>query len=389
MEKKHDNFKKFIAALVCLMVPFTCTGCWDKVEVQRRAVVLSLGIDKNMKDKKTNSRYVVSYAFPSASSSSQGGGQGGGGGSQAEYEVSAVGPSFFEGNRELSSRVDKNLYYSDAKTLVFGKDLLKDPKLFKYFFDVIFRQDQFSKTASYVVADGKAEDIIKIVPKATPYVGQYISGILANNQENGKYPSGGALEIAKGLISSGNAIIPRAKKSKDEVKLDGCGVIKKYKLIGFINGEDTKNLLMARGDLKKGIYGINKKNKNLVYEMTSIKVQKKVKLNKKNKVDINLIIKSEGSIAEYYNKNMSYKDGKKVNNIQQQLDKSMKKDIEKTLKLVQKKYAVDLLGISDELQKYHPGQWKKMQKKWDSDFKKVKINVNVITKIRRVGNIEI
>lgn len=389
MKRKHNGFKKIIVLLLCIIGVPNCAGCWDKVEVQRRAVVLSLGIDKNMKAKKSPNKYVVSYAFPNPSASSQGGGQGGGGGSKAEFEVAAVGSSFFEGNRELTSRVDKDLYYADAKTIVFGKNLLKDPELFKYFIDVILRQDQFSKTASYVVVDGKAEDVVDIVPKSNPYVGDYISGILSNNQKSGKYPNGAALDILSALVSSGNTIIPRAIKSKDEVKLNGCGVIKGFKLIGFINGDDTKDLLIARGDLSSSIYSINNKNKNFVYEMNSIKTKKKININKNNKVSVNLIINAEGSLSEYYDKKTTYKDGKNVNSIQNQLNKEIKKSIEKKLKKLQKKYPVDLLGISDDLQKYHPGIWKKLQKKWDSEFKNVKISVKVKTKIRRVGNIEI
>jgi Ger(x)C family germination protein len=348
---------------------------------------MALGIDKYKKSNNSNDKYLISYSIPNVKSFAPNSGN-----VPPKFNEKTVGPNFFEANRNLTAKTDKSLYYSEAKAIIFGENILKDKKLFKYMLDVIMRQNQFSKTAVYVSTKGKAEDIINSKPEKNPYVGAYISGLLANNMQNLKSTDGSALRILIDLVGSGCTIMPivrYGKKDKDIVA-GGCSVIKDYKLAGYLTPYEVKGLLFARGEVKEGEYSLKNKKEGMefVYEIAGAKTDKKITF-KNGKPEVNIKIKVEGRLAQYYSAKLTNPINKKgVSIMQDTVNRKIEGNVRETLLTLQNKYKVDVIGIGDYVSKHYPEKWEKLKSKWNDEFSKIKITVKADSSIRRQGNIE-
>ena len=92
----------------------------------------------------------------------------------------------------------------------------------------------------------------------------------------------------------------------------------------------------------------------------------------------------EGEIKEYYA-------GKEVFNnsfikdIEENFDESLSKEFQDIIKITQRENGIDVIGLRENVEKYHPFIWKELGSKWDTVYKNSEVNVFVTTKIRRVG----
>lgn len=360
-------------------------GCWDKVEIDRRAVVLALGIDKYTKKGDALNKYLISYSFPNSSTGSSVGSSQGGGQGKPKFDISVRGRNFFDANRNIGLKLDKKPYYADAKTVVFGEELLKDPKLLKYTLDVIMRQNEFSKTASYVGAIGKAKKIIDSAPEANPLVGAYISSLISNNMASLKYPDGNAMRILSDLVSSGATIMPRVIGGKKNIKVLGCYVLKNYKLAGVLTGAQTKGLLFLKGEAQGGVYNSEKENEDFSYEIGSSNVNKIIDFTGSSP-KVTYKINVSGNLAQYYNgKRKNFIGTIHVKSLQEEIQKGIKANIEKSLEKIQKECRVDVIGLGDYLSKYYPRRWKKLKGKWNDVFSNADIKISVKAIIDSLG----
>jgi Ger(x)C family germination protein len=386
-EKFIKAIKLVLTLNICALIAMTGTGCWDKVEIDNRQIIMALGIDKDKKSNNSNDKYLISYSIPNVKSFSPNSG-----GVKPKFNEKTVGPNFFEANRNLTTKTDKTLYYAEAKAIIFGEDILKNKKLFKYMLDVIMRQNQFSKTAVYVSTKGKAEDIINSEPEKNPYVGPYISGLLSNNMQNLKSPDGSALRILIDLVGSGCTIMPVVKfdKKDKDIVAGGCSIIKDYKLEGYLTPNEVKGLLFARGEVKEGEYTLKNKKEGMdfVYEIAGASTDKKITFNN-GKPEVSMKIKVEGKLAQYYSTKLTDPINKKgVSVMQNAVNRKIESNIKDTLSKLQNKYKVDVIGIGDYVSKHYPAKWEKIKSKWNDEFSKIKITVKVDSSIRRQGEIE-
>ncbi|WP_032121286.1 Ger(x)C family spore germination protein [Clostridium amazonitimonense] len=389
---------KKIKIVLIMLICMSFTGCWDKVEIDRRVFVSTIGIDvgkdiqreqelKNFKEDQLFSqrdldKLKITYSFPDISDF-------------APNKAVIKGDNMFtvdtysmEGALgEISSRSSRNVYMEHARLIMLSNDILTYPYTMTEIFDYLERQPKINRKAYVVMTEGKPEDFIKFKPQIDSHIQSYISGLMENSNRNGYVLPVTLNELLMLLTKNGNAIIPSIKidKEKNELILTGTSIIKNYEFKGKLDPIGTLNLEILRGKLKSGIKVVYDEGHPIDFEIDG--VNRKIKAHKDGEgsnlvidIDINL----EGTIKSAYFGKKDF-DKEKLKELEDSFDKSIEYECSKVVEYLQKEAKVDAIGINDHIEKFNPSIWKEVKDNWEESFSGAQINIKVNTFIRRVG----
>ena len=167
--------KKCLIIIIALVAIFL-TGCWDVIEINERIFVTAVGIDLN-EDPNIENEYLVTYVYPNIASIKKGESQ-----KEAKFMKSTVAKTPFDGSRQLTTRLDKPLFFRHMKVIVIGEELLKKPDKIKEFFDGLGRDPRINRKVQIIVAQGKAKDVLSTKTEQELVVGGYLNSMLRNKK---------------------------------------------------------------------------------------------------------------------------------------------------------------------------------------------------------------
>ncbi|MCG4583237.1 Ger(x)C family spore germination protein [Anaerosalibacter bizertensis] len=370
--------KKYLIIIIALMAIFL-TGCWDVIEINERIFVTAVGIDLN-EDPNIENEYLVTYVYPNIASIKDGGSQ-----KENKFVKSTVVETPFEGSRELTTRLDKPLFFRHMKVIVIGEELLKKPDKIKEFFDGLGRDPRINRKVQIIVAQGKAKDVLSTKTEQELVVGGYLNSMLKNKQLAARFSNRTFSDVMKDLQVSNVSMIPRAVPKKDEFKLSGSAIIKDYKLIGWLGETENSLVALAKGDVISEIVNVPYKDTVVSYVISNAICKKDVHTDNEDiNVDINIF--TEGYLQEYkYEGETNAFDQEFLKTVEKRVKYKIEKDLEKIIGDIQNKYNADILCIGEHISKFEPDLWKEIEEDWDEIFPTLNINVHADVKIRRTG----
>jgi Ger(x)C family germination protein len=369
------------------------SGCWDKIEIDKKNFISILGIDageeigKEIKGLKADESFTamgvkrLHVTLGSPDISKLGPNKGG---TAEDMFLDTDAYSMEDAISKASSKSSRNIKFSHIKLLVISNELLYHADTLKEVVDYLQRQPSLDRMMMVAIAKGKAQDYIKYKPAMEKNIEGYITGLMENGTENGVLPVT-LNEFLISLSENKNAILPAIEidKDKKEIKICGVGIVKDYRLKGYLSPIETSNLEMLRGKAAGGKKAIYKEGHpiDISFSNTGRKIKMK---NIDGKLVFNMYINLEGEIKEYYvNGNLDSKDT--LNLIQKNFNKALKEECEQVVKITQNEFQMDPIELKEYVRKYHPGIWKQKKDNWPETYKNSVINVSVDTKIRRIG----
>lgn len=387
------NLKRLIPILLLV---FLLTGCWDKVEIDRRSFVLTLGIDageeiskvKDLKKLKPDEPFTdnnmrvlnVTYAFPDIS---QLGPEKGGAAEHKSINLDSY--SMEDAFSKATSRSSREISFGHSKLILFGTGLFGYPEVAKEVLDYLQRQPAVNRNTLVVIGEGKVEDYIKAKPETEKNIQEYINGLVENSDRNSSIIPLDLNGFFQSLSETGNAIMPLLSKEKDNkgLQLLGSGIIKNYEFKGTLSPTETANVKMIRGELKGGKKVIYKEGHPIDFEIDGM--ERKIKVTgEEDKLVFNVDINLEGEIKGYYLKEEIYSENI-LEEIESNFNKALKEEMETTVKMIQSKYGVDVFELNNYVQRYNPKTWNKVKGNWEEAFINSIVKVDIKCHIRRIG----
>lgn len=370
--------KKCLIIIIALVAIFL-TGCWDVIEINERIFVTAVGIDLN-EDPNIENEYLVTYVYPNIASIKKGESQ-----KEAKFMKSTVAKTPFDGSRQLTTRLDKPLFFRHMKVIVIGEELLKKPDKIKEFFDGLGRDPRINRKVQIVVAQGKAKDVLSTKTEQELVVGGYLNSMLRNKKVASRFSAQTFSDIMEDLQVSDVSMAPRAVPKKDEFKLFGSAIIKDYKLIGWLGEYENSLVAMVKGNFISDIIDIYYKDTVVSYVISNAICKKDVHADNEDiNVDINIF--TEGYLQEYkYEGETNAFDQEFLKTVEKRVKYKIEKDLEKIIGDIQNKYNADILCIGEHISKFEPDLWKEIEEDWDEIFPTLNINVHADVKIRRTG----
>ncbi|WP_026487055.1 Ger(x)C family spore germination protein [Caldanaerobius polysaccharolyticus] len=378
MQKRH----KVLCALLIFAVAFAATGCWDKVEIDKRAFVLTMGVDKV---EGSGKNIEVFFSFPNLKSyiSTP---MGGGGKGTPKFTISGRGDSIFDIARSVETRLNDRLYFGHTKVVIFGENILKDPMLFRQVLDELERYHEFSRKVNVVCVKGDVKDVMEITPQYEPVLGVFIDGVFSNKNITSNIRTGDIGKIIIGFHNTGgDGLIPLMSYSKKDVEIAGAAVIKKFRIVGELNGLENGAVEIMQNQMQGGSVVVKRKGVNVSIQIYSARTSRRLAVqNGKIYLILNSVFEGDvsGDILDRMDEVMTEQF---VRDVQTLAEQKIKENVNHTVAKL-KNYRVDVIGAGDLLSKYYPSIWEKVKDNWDDGyFPEVNVVIHPKVFLRRNG----
>jgi len=378
--------KKLRILILWFLIIFIFTGCWDNIEIEDRAFVMAIGIDLSS----SNKRYLVTFQFPNVAQMAKGTSGGGGGSEKPSFAVSEEAETIFSASRHISTRINKALYLGHTQAIIFGKEVVENRDRFQQVLDSLDRNYELRRKVYLLVTPQKAQDILLKKYEIEPNTGAYIRDVFKHYNLTSKFPTIDYNKITKSIHeTNGNAIIPKITAGKDEIKIAGSAIIKNYKLAGWLGDEENMGYMWLAGLVRGGDVDVSVPSGDgkivIPFNISNVRRRRSVK-EENGKIIYRVELQVEGDITEYtFEKREEMMEGDLLNVIERKTSDEIKKMALKAINRFQKELKIDMLGIGDYIEKYHPSLWEKVGKDWDNVLPEIEIKVDVTTHVRRIG----
>lgn len=379
---------KFIKIILIITMILTLTGCWDKIEIDQRAFVSAIGIDtykpNNNQDteepeKSSRNRYVITYVIPNLDAIGKNAVS-----DKRRFVLSSIGSNPYQTTRQLSTRLNKVMFFKHMKALIIGEDIARNSEYFKEIMDSVERNFELSRKINVMIAQGTAKEIMEVEPEAEPVTGTFLTQI-SENVNTARFNPQTLGDILLSLHFDGNAVLPRVVHGENEIKVAGSAIIKDYKLVGWLGELENRSILFLRDRVKGSIVDVVQNKAVVPYIITDSSTKKSVKA-ENEKIIANILIEMEG-FAEQYKLDAPKEllDEETIRSIEKKVENQVKKDIEGVIEKLQEEFKVDIIGLGEYISKFKPDLWESVKDDWDEVFTDVVINISVKAKLRRVG----
>lgn len=355
------------------------SGCWDRVEINDLGLINATAYDATPDG---GIQYSIQVLIPAGGGDS---GKGSSGGQQKKSFVveTAVGMDPGDAEKNIQKKFPRRLFRGHRRVIIIGEDLAR--KGLDLMLDSIGRDPQNRLRTNVLVAKGKKGiDILKMDYPLERIPSEAMREMVTIGIEvNANIRD--LLIAASGEGTQPIAVAIGPGEDEKSFKPLGIALFKDMKLAGYINTEETDSYLLTVGRYRKGIIAtkIPKNDGVIRVNIKSAKTKISPEI-KGNKPCISIKIKGEGSIYGNSTK-LDLAVPIYIELAQKEIQEKIKKQVESTIKKVQKEYGTDIFGFGSYFMQFKPKEWKKLENKWNEIFPTLKVSVSVDFKIKTSG----
>lgn len=367
--------KMRLKILLPMLIFVLITGC-DKIELEDRALVISMGIDEDG----DSDGYLLSMEIPAEFENKDD--------NSSNIKTSAA-KTVSSAMKKIDSVSGQKLYYGHTKVCILSKDILENPTLFKSAVDGLERNREISRKLIIMCSDTKAEKIYKAKTDQNSITGIFINDFYKNNEKSLSVTFRQDLEgVIEQLLSSSNTLIPVIKNDNERLKIGSLALIKDYKLADILDEEKSRCLLWLTPYNIGGDLTVDFENTSTALSITDKKTKINIIKNDGGKYTLKCDIKVEGMIDEYILNQKIFDNTNRYQILQNKYSQVITNEAENAADFLQKEYKADLLDFGEKLRKNYYNDYIALDGKTDSAFENADIVINADVKIKGSGTIE-
>lgn len=364
--------QKMLLALLSAMLLLVMPGCWNYTEIDDMSIVAGVAIDKNKADGKLQMTVEMVDT------------QGGLQQNQAGFKtLSFTGNTIFEIARDMISTTGKKLLWSHAKVIIFSEEVAREGLIKAidwYSRDTETRSDVFI----FVSEQKNARDVIN----QNSTTEAIMSFELAQMMRDEKYVSSAPVveiwDFIDKLETSGySAVAPlvyiNEKNGRKNERVDGTAVFVKDKMVGKLNGKETKSMLFAKNDIKGGVLEVNNAQGTPAYSLEILSSRTKVRpIMIDGKVHIQIDTVTHTGLDEVMTA-AGLSSNENIAAIEKRAGEDLQKEILSLIHKAQKEYHADIFGFGEAVHEHLPKTWTRLREQWPDEF--VNLDVDVSSKV--------
>lgn len=364
-----QNYKKLIFIILLLLNIIFLTGCWDLKDINERLIVTALGFD--YKDDEiwfyleiANTENAISGEKRSVEGSSD-----------KFITVKSHGKTLPQARDNLDEQLDKPIYLSGARTLMFTEQFANE-YLLEYLYR--FRADEtYRKQSICVITKDDPEELFNKAHEEKESAGLYVEGEFETLDEMGKFFPRTASRIIENLSGDySGLLLPCVGAVNNLPSVVGYSVLCGPKVIGFIPMEEDKI---------HGVYFMKVKKLEIVhlvpYKDMNFTVNVKTKKTKlepsyaEEQIHMNLKLNISAEVM-YGNEKTPYLfNDEDMKNMSAILGDIVKEDVTMAIEQAQDEFNCDYLQFDDAFRIKYPEVFDNMN--WDEQFSKITTAVDV------------
>jgi len=400
--------KRLLLSAFAASVFLLLTGCWDRLEIEERAIVLGVSVDNAppgaAKRESEISHTAEGFPVPDVNmirvtlqialpgKIPLGPGESGGGGKGSEQTVWVVGTeghTVDDAIMNLQQQISGRLFFGHLRVIVVSEDVARLGM--QNINDYFHRNPEVRRMAWMMISKGSAEQVMRASPELERVPALYLMSTMDNAVKLGKFP-----ENYVGMYWSNSAkrgqegYLPCVElKKMQNIEVKGMAYFKDDKLQGTTKPFQVAAYMSIKGMNPAGYRGVVKiggaADSVMIYA-TSRRSTIKVRVQDGEPI-VNVAIFTEINLEEKINEQFTINDSASLVQIEEQNKRSLLRETEALIRQMQEKGS-DIFGFGEYVRAKKPGYWNARigsKNKWQRAFKELRVEVEVNSKIRRVG----
>jgi spore germination protein KC len=286
------------------------------------------------------------------------------GGGQPFWIATSEGTTVFEAIRLMTSVSSRKLFFPHNQVIIFGEDLAK--KGIKDYLDMLMRDYEFRETNWIIISEGKAQDILATKTRVNNISAFFIRDLIDEQRFNSHVAIINIKDLALKIISKSTA--PTASY----IHLENTGQEKglnlsqtavfdhNMKMVGTLNGRESRGLLWVVGKVKSGIIVVKNPNGKGNYSLEILGAKSKIIPEfRDGKPTITVRIKESSNLGE-----TSCLEDLTKPEVWELMESLQNEVIRQEIGIVLEKaqeLETDIFGFGEAFHKKHPRLWKEME----------------------------
>lgn len=366
-----------ILLFVIFMNTILLTGCWNYREISNLAIVTGFAIDKDP----DMDGYIITTEIVNFEAS----------GREAKIRsktIESKGETIFDAIRDMLQVSGRRLYWAHTKVVIISQDVAMEG--LSKVFDVIYRDAELRTDMYPLISIEKTAKEIFVQLSGTSEISAYeIKDMVESQKSLGETPliqvyqyiSSISGKMAPGILP---AIALTMSGEKRTSRLKGTAVFKNDRLVGFTDSHETKYMLFAMKQFKRGLLieheNSNGKQNKITLEVFDTQTKLKPELENGNlKMVLNINI--DAAIAELETPK-DYIEEREHDKLEKDSSAALQKNIKGIIKKVQNDFDTDIFRFDKYIKADMPSVWNSVEKNWDETFKNLNVDVKVEIHLR-------
>ncbi|MED0678835.1 Ger(x)C family spore germination protein [Aneurinibacillus thermoaerophilus] len=382
--------RSFISAITLIsFAVILLTGCWDYRELERRAIIVGLGIEELPPERfagKEMRMYQVIVQVVEAASASGQMGMGTQTGQQPKGYTNFIfkTPSIANGIEQITTQSDRFPILSHLQMIAVGEKVSE--KGLNELFDFFSRFPQMRRHTEIVMTTGPITEYFTIPSVSEPTPSLHIAEITDSVQKTLIMPESNLGTVSKSVRSNTPFFLLTASINKrKQIVINQATVFQNFKKMGILSKNDIQNLSILHGEIERGVlnfpcYAGKKVGLQILKGKNNIRPTMK-----NNRPHITFQIELDTELMEYQCLGASFDKPNQLERAERIYSDILEKRLHKTIETLKKKYKADVFRLTTRL-KNHPDMYKQIRKQPKTFFEQLTIDVNVDLKIRNIGD---
>ncbi len=408
-----------VAALLASASLLLLTGCWDRLEIEERAVVLAIAIDvaepeqvgdqsmvkgpessagsripvPHGKTVRVTAQIAVPGRIPLGPGGSSGGGGGGGSSGSSSSPVwvlDSFGYTIDEAIQSLQQEVADRLFFGHLRVIVMSEEYARRGT--GNLSDYLRRNPEVRRLAWLVVSKEQATEYMKTAPQLERVPALYLLSTMDHAVQMGKYPMEpiGSFWIKMSSLGQ-DANLPYLEiQDKNNIRLSGLAYFKGEKLAGVTNTLEI-GLFMGISGSEQGGYAsyvkIPGSDETAMFRVSNRRSKTRVRI-ANGRPSFEVRVRLEGNMTEASDQGKGNLDRQEdLATIGEELSSRFGERYEKFIAKLQEEQS-DIFGFGEYVRAHEPEYWNRhirTKERWEEAFKEADIKVIASFDARRIG----
>ena len=246
--RRSGRRSRALGAVLALGLALAAGGCWDYVDLERRSLIMTVGVDMDADDPGTL-RLSVEIPVPKAADPEAGAP------GPAKLVVSAAAGSLAQAANRLRGELQRQPLWDQAVAVVVSERLAREG--IAGVSDVIIRFPGMNRRALFFIYEGPAEEALRFQPVLQPLTATHLRGLadqflrhptFAHPQE--------FVSVHAELQEYGVLLVPRLVMEGGMLRLTGAAVVEDGRLVGWLNDEETEGANWLLGHVLRSLVAV-------------------------------------------------------------------------------------------------------------------------------------
>ncbi|WP_226003295.1 Ger(x)C family spore germination protein [Paenibacillus sp. BJ-4] len=384
----------FVWGLIALLL----NGCWDRKELNELGIAIGIGVDMEGEQYQVTAQVVIPSAVASKSATS-------GGSPVVTYQATA--PTIQEAIQKMTDTSPRSIYLSHIRMLILGEAYAR-----KGISDVIeaLMREPFTRSDFYIATakNNKASTILKIptaleklpankmfasldtltktwAPATKVTMDQLLSN-LADPDIQSTLPALEAIGSIESSIDKGvedtSSISP-----KTTLRFSGIGVLKKDRLLGWLNEQDSKGFNYIRNEVETTTGHADCEGGGNIALLTLNSDTKNKVIIRDGEPVIVISVTNNSTVREVNCQHMKLSSMADIKEIEAASNEKIVEILKHSVETVRREFKSDIFGFGQLIYQSNPELWKRMKETKENPFMDLQIEYKAETKIQKIGTL--